>query len=549
MAEELNTATNLLNYALDHYFKTCSNLRIHYRPGPNGRIDIPSKLTNRVVQEASLVVSYETEIQQSKATISRLHNFNGLRNVRSIFSLPREILARIFRTVCNMHLCPQSVAHVYSASKPPSFAMDLIILSHVCSHWREVAISLVDLWSHIDIEPNQFRIPGSLARVNAYLARSGPLLDIHIGELLIKDDLHETMVAPSQADPDFLEFITAVAPRMRSLTISATHSSIQGTLYYPILSACFANCVPGRLVHLDFGFVGEIDRSRLPGGGIDTDTTLVGLPKETLEALWHPIKFMRLDQFYPAWTSKAYHGLVELNLAGSGSIPESGLVGILKSSPGLRVLKIQLRITRLTPKGARITPIPLVDLEQLSAISVGEAQLGYLLRLIAPGTKPLGLTLVNPWLGSTMERRVHFTSWPETRSFFARANVTRLCANSFNTYQQFEYILAMVPSVRVLILDGCNCRQVPEESTLPPDFALDELYVVSSTAYGAVTWPSIERIVEKHHIRKLILWRYDHRHNGLGGYGMAVVPNNLSTVCPEVIVVSDEAPNPIEDWK
>ncbi|KAG8740945.1 hypothetical protein FRC11_015060, partial [Ceratobasidium sp. 423] len=376
-------------------------------------------------------------------------------------------------------------------------------------------------------------------------------LEIHIVESSKKDYLGEeddgieAILNPFRADPNFLEFLIMIAPRIQSMTMSVGHPPTQGTFCNSVLSTCFAHCVPGRLTHLSLRAARDIHV--LPGSNVDT--TLVGLPEETVEALWHPIKSLQLDKFYPNWSSKAYHGLVELDLAGGGSIPESGLIAILKSSPRLRVFKISLQIMHLTPRDAPIEPVPLVDLEQLSPTPGGERQVGYILRLIAPGTKPLGLTLVNPWLGSTRERPIKFTSRDETRKFFARSNVTRFYACNFDTYQQLANVLSMAPSIRVLALDGCRCRQVPEESDLPPDFTLDELYVIRSTEFGPVTWPSIERMVEKHRIRKLTLWWYDFRHNGLGQPGKAVVPDNLYTVCPVVNVVSDEIPNPIDDWK
>ncbi|CUA67884.1 Clustered mitochondria protein homolog [Rhizoctonia solani] len=504
---------------------------------------ISPEFANRIIQELSIVASYESEIRESRATVSQLHNLGESRNTRSIFSLPTEVLARIFRTVCNIHPCPQSGVYTYSTYSKPLFVLDPIILSHVCSHWREVATNSPDLWSHIDLVPDQLRLPGWSERATTYVARSGQtLLDIHISPTPEKK---EVQLGSLGTDPDFLQFLARIAPRMRSLTMSANHPPAPGMLCHSVLSTCFANCVPGRLVSLDFDF----DRGHVHPLLEDETNTDTSLPREKLESLWYHIKSLRVDHFHPAWTSKAYHGLLELELNGIGSIPESVLVAILKSSPGLRVLKLQCQVTDRTPDDTRITPVPLVDLEQLTATPFEELDLGYILRLIAPGAKPLGFTLTNPWLGSTTVRPRRFTSKVETRNFFFRAKVTRLYAKTFDNYKQIEYVLAMVPSVRVLVLDGCRCRQVREGSILPVDFTLDELYVLRSTDYGAVTWSSIEWMVERFRIRELTLWWYDHRYNGLGESGAPVVPNNLHTICPKVNVISDESPNPIKDWQ
>ncbi|KAG8699727.1 hypothetical protein FRC11_013520, partial [Ceratobasidium sp. 423] len=284
------------------------------------------------------------------------------------------------------------------------------------------------------------------------------------------------------------------------------------------------------------------------------DTTRVGLPKAKLEALWGPIRILQLKQFYPMWTSKAYHGLLELHLTGGGpeaSIPESRLVAILKSSPGLRLFKIDFEITRTTLGHSSIEPVPLIDLEQLSVKYHREPHCTRLWRLIAPGTKPLSLTILKHGFSKTRGHKAQFTPnfRAVTETFLSSSNVTRLYACCFDNYGQIADVLSMVPSVRVLVLDGCECNQIPKESALPPDHTLDELYVIRSTNVQAITWPSIERIVEKHHVHKLTLWWYDHRYNGLGGDEKVVIPDNLYTVCPVVNIYTEADPNPIEEWE
>jgi hypothetical protein len=59
------------------------------------------------------------------------------------------------------------------------------LLSHVCSCWRQIAVSSHSLWSHIDLVPFQLLQETLIARSQVLTARAGhPLLNVHVLDVL-----------------------------------------------------------------------------------------------------------------------------------------------------------------------------------------------------------------------------------------------------------------------------------------------------------------------------------------------------------------------------
>ncbi|KAJ1304143.1 hypothetical protein OPQ81_008543 [Rhizoctonia solani] len=106
-----------------------------------------------------------------------------------------------------------------------------------------------------------------------------------------------------------------------------------------------------------------------------------------------------------------------------------------------------------------------------------------------------------------------------------------------------------MPTVRVLAVEHFECSVVDEGGDLHSDFTLDALYVLHSDLKAAFTWPSLEWFAKKYKVWKLTLWKYDLRYNGLttSPWEKAIISHNPHTICPVVIVVPDEGPNPIAE--
>ncbi|KEP46199.1 putative F-box-like domain protein, partial [Rhizoctonia solani 123E] len=543
MINELDVATQLLNDALDRYTKACSNIREHCQLGIRAEPFSP-ELTDRVLQELSLATSYETEIQYPKAVASWANNLTSATRGRSINSLPVEILVRIFTLVCTMRPCPRSTKYIHTPSfKQPTFIKNPVVLSHVCSHWRHIAINSGNLWSHIDLVPHQFHVKRLSMRANTYLARaSQSLLEIHI-----EDPTSLITISPkTNKYSKLIEFLAAVAARTWSMTIIIQDKPHKGGLFYRILSVCLNNCVPGTLTQLSIAVPSDSADPNLTGeGGLWME-----LPEATAEALWLPVTVLRLKNFFPYLSSNMFHGLEELYLVSDSrtiAISELDLVLVLTSNPKLRVFQISFDIVDYSDNDTPVAPIHLDYLERL-LLKSHKPQLDIFLRLIAPGSRPLSLSIRDSW-SSSRESPPAFGPSSEIGSFFARSNVTQLVANGFSSYSRLEELLSMAPSVRILALVGCRCSHV-EGGDISSPTTLDELYITVSTRFGSFAWSCLEQMVQKYSVCKLTLWWYDFRFGGYGSRGLGNVPDNLYTVCPRVTVLSDKDPDPIQklEW-
>ncbi|KAG8701727.1 hypothetical protein FRC11_011949, partial [Ceratobasidium sp. 423] len=379
-------------------------------------------------------------------------------------------------------------------------------------------------WSHIDLVPQQFRFARLSTRAKTYLARAGQsLLDIHIE--------NSTYVNIKRGDtyPRLINFFATIAPRSWNIAVHVPDNITGSELLSQLVSTCIDNCVPGILTKL------SIRATYRGNDGPDLladPNTLMELYEEKVANVWLHITSLRLNDFYPHLLGNLYTSLTELCLSSDGSetsIPELGLLVMFAISPRLRVVKIGLNIVDHRPIHVPIKPFCLEYLEQLH-LNRREPQLAVLLRLIAPGSAPLNLSIWNPWLSSgSHETSAEIASRTEVEKLFARSNVTRLITNSFKGYSQLAHFISMVPTVRVLLLQSFGCTRMEEESTLPPAYTLDTLYVTRSEKSHQFTWPCIERTISRHRVRRLILGWYDFRFSGLGRRGLGTVPDNLYT--------------------
>ncbi|KAL6300211.1 hypothetical protein BKA93DRAFT_695336, partial [Sparassis latifolia] len=105
-----------------------------------------------------------------------------------VYALPVELLARIFELGREDAPSPDL--------QPPGEPTFEVLVSHVCQHWRDVALRTPTLWTLV-----HFRTTPHLARARAYLSRSGSQpLQIYVdtcakdeyvpGWLLFRDEFH-----------------------------------------------------------------------------------------------------------------------------------------------------------------------------------------------------------------------------------------------------------------------------------------------------------------------------------------------------------------------
>lgn len=535
LIDELNTASSLLNLALERYMTACSALR-------NAGCSIPRALLDRVSCESLLAASYETKIQHARVDISQAINYSS--TVVPISALPAEILYRVFHLVLGSSHCRAR------------FLLYPDILSHVCSRWRQVAIGSCKLWSHIDFPILPAFRKGRLARAEAFAARAGQLL-LHV-------HIYDTMTSQGYPHPNpipaLVSFLNSVAPKTRSLELGTKYAFRD--YYLPILESCFANGVAGSLTQLTISeyTLYAIDKRThgfLEAAGSTTNSRSLRLnvSHESLEDMWLPITVLRLSGLYPPWTSKIYHGLVELHLfswkfSGAFIITESELVGILISSPQLRVLRFGLGIKDPVASNTPVLPVHLNDLEILNLKVIPAERLGIVLRWLAPGSKPLRLIL-----GAFHDVELPFTHHlnTEVEEFISRSNVTKICVDGKGTYPWAAELLRLssYPSLQVLALDNYLNSQSPGQVSHPDDQdspalhpRLDRLYLLRQT----VEFDQLEQMIRRYQVHELLVCNLKVFRSQQLISDEEELKRNLSHVCPTVRILTKDELIQSKDW-
>ncbi|KDN35358.1 hypothetical protein RSAG8_11632, partial [Rhizoctonia solani AG-8 WAC10335] len=184
---------------------------------------------NHVANGSLLVTPSETQ-----STVASISTNQRAIPPSPIHKLPSEVLASIMWTVVFNAPCCRMVNR-REAKSPVLCYPD--VLSHVCSHWRQVAIHSRSLWSHIDMPA--WCIPGS--RAMSFLSRAGQLpLNLHLIDRFNRrrDD---------QADP--VPFLTSITPRLKSLELISRSDNLLKT-HSSSLSLRLSTCVAENLTQL-----------------------------------------------------------------------------------------------------------------------------------------------------------------------------------------------------------------------------------------------------------------------------------------------------------
>ncbi|KAG8681910.1 hypothetical protein FRC11_000506 [Ceratobasidium sp. 423] len=546
MLEELDSATTALQEALRRYREACSSIQKSYLESKT--LDgIPPELSNRLTKELPLILSYETKIQEAKSAVSWARNCSS--SIVPINILPAEVIARIFVLFVEINSCiVNSQTRGFNEDAEISFpnSKNPIILSHVCSRWREIAFNTRSIWSHIDLSPYPPITEKVVTRAAAYAERAGQsLLDVHI--------VDPTAYGGLPNNTRLFDLLASIASRIKSLKFETRHTSRSGEFCRIILQICFAFCVPGTLKQITLEgdpmnnnsfLIRPID-DPVPNDVSLRESILLDLPRGTIDTLLLAVPVLRLNGFFPFWTSKAYHDLSELCLGAKlGSIAESQLLTVLKGSPHLRVLKFDLHIDHQLPDDASITPVPLRDLEALIVCSVHEDSLARFLRLLEPGTKPLTLSL------DRAAETLHFAH-PEIQKFISRSNVVKLCATGFGGLGQVFELVGLAPNPRVLALHQFSSLTglEDEDGELPEDYeiilpdtniCLEDLYLLDCGKWDPCYPEDLKDLIETYRVQRVIAWRCH--------FGEPKAFEQLAEVCPSVIVVPDDYPNPVGDW-
>ncbi|KAH7341350.1 hypothetical protein B0J17DRAFT_714539 [Rhizoctonia solani] len=264
------------------------------------------------------------------------------------------------------------------------------------------------------------------------------------------------------------------------------------------------------------------------------------------EAVLISINTMRLHAFYPFWTSKAYHGLVELRLTQRISnvfISEAHLQGILQASPRLRIFEFGLRIVNSVPEGS-VAPVRLDHLEVLNVHTMSYEFIPNFFQIVGPCSRPLHFSLSST--PNEDNPRLAFNSPSILRNFLSRTNITTVHANDFNKDEIVD-ILGLCPNLQVLAWDGYNTPAEPESSELISHPGLQSLFMI----YCDVELNVFPRWINLPALKNMVFYRCTFYQDGEAEDRLdeRSVRKELPGVNVNVTFVGGDAPNPIDGWE
>ncbi|KAG8689171.1 hypothetical protein FRC11_003939 [Ceratobasidium sp. 423] len=283
-------------------------------------------------------------------------------------------------------------------------------------------------------------------------------------------------------------------------------------VYYSVLEYFFARCIPGILVQYLVRCVGAIPvDSRSFIEPVDAphslDGSLLDVPSGQLEEVWQSIAVVRVSGLCPHWTSKAYHGLVELYLdPGISVITESQLVGIFRASPKLQVFHLRT-VVEPSENGLAIVPVYLEDLRDIMIMVQSDDNFSGILTLlwINPGSASLHMSFAG-------------TPWGEISDFFDRSNITRFYlihwepCNLTRVFKESSRLETLVLNGRDFDVEGLSSLLNPhhvddvnpdEAPPTPRRVQIDALYLLW---FNGFIFEEIQAVVEKYSVQKLLIY-------------------------------------------
>lgn len=300
-------------------------------------------------------------------------------------------------------------------------------------------------------------------------------------------------------------FLRSIASR-----IEALHIDIEDVLmfYQEVASGVISNSTPRHITELITDYPGcdtfiPIDDHT---GHDYIDSLKLPIHRLELDKIFDSIAILDISGLYPQWTNTAYRGLVDLRIVDlrmpprsheRRSLSELQLITILKASPELRILHFGYPIIGRLQSPFRVA---LNHLEVLRIIP-DSPELGThgVLRLIAPGSKPLRLTIQRSYYGQQVIDSRHIA---DTESFLTRARVEIFYVSRYSLPEKF---FQESSHLKILILENhCMLKALlpggrhSEPPISPPTIEycyLLECSLELSRFYSMVRQCSVQRIV------------------------------------------------------
>ncbi|KAJ1308042.1 hypothetical protein OPQ81_002109 [Rhizoctonia solani] len=441
---------------MDRYIEACSAIFSHFEASDGAAEDF----LDSVLSEFAGASDYEAKLHRAMAFMCRVRNQSP--SFVPISLLPPEIMSRILWFV--ERCCLPKSRFTRQKAQADRHPVHPEAALEVCYRWRQITLTSRNLWSHIDLDLTFMSQEKLFLRALAFAAKSkqAPI------------DLHMRINSHYLDYQRLANFFHTIATRIRSFELECGRTSYLLDETQSLLANLFSCVAPGALrrLHIDAqsleepGFLVADSSNLLVRNGLISHP--IPITEPVFEGTLSSLTSIQLDGIYPYWTSRAYAGLVELDLEFSQNcsvdinITEFELADLLRSSPGLQTLRFGLMITKETDFSS-LAPDP-VKLDELRLIQltgrypdVQEA----VLRMIYPGQLPLQMAI---------EVTEHFSLlssyWVEFINFISRSKITQLQiqgAVPFKVFLESSEIFPLLPQLQVLTLYGIVLGQAYEE--------------------------------------------------------------------------------------
>ncbi|KAG8681156.1 hypothetical protein FRC08_015812, partial [Ceratobasidium sp. 394] len=488
------TTTNLYENAFSYWISMRHNLHQAFQEFFNAcqlldnagqsrhRVDAQTRqvMSHHLEEEISSLSSLQHSIQSAKGTLVRARN-NSVALV-PINMLPLEVLSDIF-TLGQQH-CVHNMVTQYHAQTAAFRLVD--VLSRVCTNWRRVSLNIRELWSHIDLIMNtDHELFGALCgRAELWLKRArGCPLHIHLHELRGDGDTDD---GPSEHGYTTHEDIKRILNQNLRHVVSVQLWSDTGYPFEDFPWELFDTRIYESQAPLhNFSIFNWSDR-----------TGLIKIPDRRFACFSRPVSMLHLYGVAVPWGSRVCHGLTELcleYLQPNVAPTLAQIANILTASPRLRLLTlVDVDINLNLPYHG--DPIPLYDLEALNFRWLGSGSLRYVLPLLAPGPRPLSMSVC-------CRDKDSFDKGVE--AFFERSNVTTLfvaylCRSTWyplpRSLRMSLQVLAIIGSTFLSdeepnIISTNTDNLMPHESTICPN--LRELHLLCSVLRPDLLFPMV----------------------------------------------------------
>ncbi|KAF8676787.1 F-box-like [Rhizoctonia solani] len=463
LIKDLNEASNLLKMATNKYTEACAAILNSYDPSGNSQ-----DLLNSAIEELPRAFSYESNIEKAISLMWRVRN-QSLNLVR-INVLPPEIISRIFWFAQRCCL-PKSQFTRRNEKSGDNMVYPETALE-VCHRWREIALASHDLWSHIDIDLTSGSEGPLFSRALAFAARSNQVpLYLHI-----RVDFY------CREDERLSEFCHSIVSRTRSIELQCDCRTPLHRNVLPFLANLLSWDTSGTIrgFYIDAQPMQEarfLTASHIPVFDEHSRislTQIIPLKESIFEKTMSLVTSIRLVGIYPCWSSRAYAGLVELDLDSTESagtiISELALAGILRASPGLRAFRFGLNMT--LESGYGLFALRSVKLEHLETIKLTgrytTAQEA-VLRMIYPGQLPLQMiveVIQHYKSGSPSSYWIQFMSFV-SRSRIAQLHIKGVAESQAKIFLGGSELFSLLPQLQVLtlceVIVGQPCEEVLED--------------------------------------------------------------------------------------